>query len=78
MARKGRGYDPLVVRLVQHLVDERVMETTVDSVDEEVGEGNEERELEDITLEARVPIGGVLQHAISADLGDEDMRREQS
>lgn len=66
------------MRLVQPLVDERVMETMVDLVDEEAGGGNEERELEDIILEARALTGGVIQLAVSADLGDEDMRRGQS
>lgn len=50
----------------------------VDLVDEEAGGGNEERELEDIILEARALTGGVIQLAVSADLGDEDMRRGQS
>ena len=45
---KGRRHDPLVVRLVQALVNHRVVQTAVDPVDEEVGEEQEQRELEEV------------------------------
>lgn len=40
-------HDPLVVRLVEVFVDERVVKTTVDPVDAEIGEGDEEGELQE-------------------------------
>src|ERR1700760_4749961 len=42
--RKRRGQDPFVMGLVQSLVNERVVQATVNPVDPEVGEGNEKRE----------------------------------
>ena len=43
---KGCGHDPLVVRLMDVLVDARVVQTAVDPVDQRVGEGEEEGELQ--------------------------------
>ena len=40
-----RGHDPFVVGLVKRLVDERVMKTAVNEVDEHVREEDEEGEL---------------------------------
>lgn len=38
-------HDPLVVRLVESLVDKRVVQATMDPVDAEVGKHQEQREL---------------------------------
>jgi len=66
-----RRHDPLVVRLVQGLVDGRVVQAAVDQVDEEVGEEEEERELQDVVPEPR-PVGGrVVELGVAAALGDE-------
>ena len=43
---KGRGHDPLVVRLVDVLVDAWVVQTAVDPIDQRVGEEEEEGELQ--------------------------------
>lgn len=45
---EGSGHDPLVVRLVKTLVDERVMQPAMDPVDAEIGKHDEEGELEPI------------------------------
>lgn len=50
-----RGHDPLVVRLVQLLVEHRVVQGTVDPVDEEVGEADEEGELEKQVPATEIP-----------------------
>lgn len=46
VARERGRHDPLVVRLVQATVQNRMMQRAVDPVDKEVGERQEERELE--------------------------------
>lgn len=56
-----RRHDPLVVRLVEALVDERVVQAAVDPVDEEVGEGNEDGELQIVVPESG-PLGGGVEH----------------
>ena len=45
MAGERSRHDPFVVRLVQSLVNAGVVQTTMNPVDEEVGEEEEEREL---------------------------------
>lgn len=70
MRGKRRGHDPFVVRLVQALVDERVMQPAVDPVDAEVGEHDEEGELQPVVEgEGRV-FGGVVELAVAAHLGE--------
>lgn len=58
---KRRRHDPLVVRLVQLLVERLVVQRAVDPVDEEVGEGDEDRELRVIVPLAR-SVGGPVVH----------------
>lgn len=48
MARIRCGHDPSMMWLVQILVDSRVVQASMDPIDEKVGEENEERKLEDI------------------------------
>ena len=55
VAGEGRGHDPLVVRLVQALVEELAVQGAVDPVDAEVGEGQEDGELD--------PVPGVAEEA---------------
>lgn len=50
MGRKGRRDDPFVVWFVEGFVDSRMVEAAVDPVNEEVGEENEERELDDVVV----------------------------
>lgn len=55
----GRRHDPLVVRLMQRLIDRRVVQPAMDKVDPEVGEDEEEGDLEEV-----VPCAGALGGAI--------------
>jgi hypothetical protein len=78
---EGRGHDPLVVRLVQALVEEFAVQGAVNPVDAEVGEGQEDRELDPVpgaaeegeerVRELRVG-GGVVDEAEAADFCDEE------
>ena len=68
MAGVRRRHDPLVVRLVKVLVDERVVEVAVDPVDAEVGKEEEQRELKNIVPHSG-PFGGrVIQLGVATDL----------
>jgi len=78
---EGCGHDPLVVRLVQALVEELAVQGAVDPVDAEVGEGQEDGELDPVPGaaeegEKRVGElgvgGGVVDEAEAADFGDEE------
>lgn len=78
---EGRGHDPLVVRLVQALVEELAVQGAVDPVDAEVGEGQEDGKLDPVPGaaeegEERVGElgvgGGVIDEAETADFGDEE------
>lgn len=73
---RGR-HDPLVMRLVEVLVDARVVETAVDPVDERIGEDDEEGELQEVVApEGR--FGKVVVHlGIAADFEKERRQGEQ-
>jgi len=75
-----RRHDPFVVRLVQTLVEDRVVQGAVDPVDAEVCEEDEERELQPVVAAAEVfeeRVGEsrsgdvVIDEAVAADFGDE-------
>lgn len=68
MAGVRSGHDPLVVRLVQVLVDEWVVKVAVNPVDTEVGKEQEERELEDIVPHPGAFVGGVVKLAVATNL----------
>jgi len=68
----GRGHDPLVVRLVQGLVDGRVVQAAVDEVDEGVGKEDEEGELQEVVPHAGPGIKGVVELGVAPDLGEEE------
>lgn len=85
VAGERRRHDPFVVRLVQALVEDRVVQGAVDPVDAEVGEEDEQRELQPAVMlaeevEERVgeAWGGdvVVDEAVAADFGDEPGRGE--
>ena len=59
MARVGSWHDPLVMWLVEVLVNEWVMKTPVDQVDEAIGERNKERELEEVVPHWDVCCAGI-------------------
>lgn len=80
------GHDPLVVRLVQALVEELAVKSAVDPVDTEVGESQEDGELEPVPgvaedAEDRVGDfgvgGGVVDEAEAAHFGNEEGHCEQ-
>lgn len=68
----GRRHDPFVMRLVQALVEDGVVQAAVDPVDEEVGEAEEEEVLQDIIRCKRCLFEGVVQLAVSADFEQEE------
>lgn len=72
VAREGGGHDPLVVRLMQALVDQWVVQTAMDPVDAEVGEEDEERELEVVVPAAGALGGGVVQLGVALELEEDD------
>lgn len=72
MASKGRRHDPLVVKLVQVLVDQAVVKPAMSPVDAEVGEKEEERELEEVVPEPGTIFGGVVEFAVSAHFKEEE------
>ena len=60
VARVRRRHDPLVVRLVQVAVDERVMQPAVDPVDEEIGKDDEEDDLGPVVPPSGALLGRVV------------------
>lgn len=76
MASVRAGHDPLVVRLVQVLVDLGVVEPAVNPVDAEVGEHDEEGKLDDVVPHAGALLGLVIHFAVAAHFGDEEGRGE--
>lgn len=74
MRGKGCRHDPLVVRLVQGLVDAWVVQAAVDEIDEEVGEEEEDRELEKVVPGPWALSGCVVELGVAAALGDEASR----
>ena len=71
-----RRHDPFVVRLVQSLVYQRVMQASVDQVDPEVGEDQEAGELAQIIPGARAVGSGVVEFRVAAHLSHEERSGE--
>ena len=71
MARIGSWHNPLVVWLVEVLVNEWVMKAPVDQVDEAIRECNEERELEEVVPHWNVCCAGIQQR-VALDLSKEE------
>lgn len=78
---EGRGHDPFVVRLVQALVQHLAVQGAVDPVDAEVGEAQEDGELQvvpRVAEDAQDGVGeawvgsAVVDEAEVADFGDEE------
>lgn len=70
-------HDPLVVRLVQGLVDAGVVQATVDPVDEEIGKADEEGDLEEAVEREGLFGGSVVELGVSADLKNEERSSQQ-
>ena len=65
MACIRRGHNPLVVRLMKALVNERVVEVAMDPVDAEVGKEQEDRELSDCVPQSWTLIDGIVKLAVA-------------
>lgn len=80
MRRKWCRHNPLVMWLMQRLVDQWVVQTSVNEVDEKVGEEEEERELEPLVPCSRTVSGGVVEFGVALELGskaDRSQKRHQ-
>ena len=71
-----RGHDPLVMRFVQAFVDEGMVQTAVDEVDAEVGEEEEEWELEVVVVGPWFVGERVVEFGVAPDFGEEEGRGE--
>jgi len=75
--RIGGWHDPLVVRLVQMLIDEGVVQAPVDEVDDEIGEEEEQWELSQVVPQPRAVYVRVVELGVTADLGEEEWSCEE-
>ena len=70
--------DPFVVRLVQSLIDQRMVQSTMDPVDTEIRERDEQGILEIIVERERSLAGEVVELGVSLHLGHEERRGQRS
>lgn len=73
---KGGRHDPLVMRLMQTFVDERVVKTAVNPVDAEVGEHEEQWVLDPVVQRERSLMSLVEELAVAANFSDHKWREE--
>ena len=73
----GCWHDPFMVCLMQMLVDQRVMETAVDEVDERVGKHEEEWELEPVVVWVWFVGKCVVEFRVTLDLEEEEGSRHE-
>ena len=71
-----RRHDPFVVWLVERLVHHGMMQTAMDPVDEEVGEEEEERELDEVVQRERGFRGEFVELRVPAYFSHEEGRGE--
>jgi hypothetical protein len=71
-------HDPLVVRLMQALVEDWMMETTMDPIYEKIGEHDKERELEKVVPQPWAIFGLVVHLAVSSYFCQEEWGSHQS
>lgn len=71
-------HDPLVVRLVQCPVNAGVVQASVDPVDEEIGEADEERELQDTVVRERLLGDGIIEFGVSSDFQNKEWGSHES
>ena len=65
-------HDPLMMRLVQSAVNARVVQASVNPVDEEIGETDEEWELQNTVIWEWFFGDGIVEFSVSADFQDEE------
>lgn len=70
--------DPFVVRLVQSLIDQRMVQSTMNPVDTEIRERDEEGILEVIVERERGLAGEIVELGVSLHLGHEERRGQRS
>lgn len=74
VAGKGSRHNPLVVKLVQILVDQTVVKPAMSPVDAKVGKKKEEWELKEVIPQAGSIFGGVVQFAVASNFEEEEGR----
>jgi hypothetical protein len=75
--RGVRGWhDPLVMRFVEVLVDQGVVQASMYPVDAKVGEADEEWKLQNVVPQSRTFSCDVVHFTVSANLGQEEWGRE--
>lgn len=72
VAGERRGHDPFVVRFVQRLVHPWVVQPSVDPVDAEIGEADEEGELQDVVQGERCVGWGVVELRVATGFDEEE------
>jgi len=70
----GGWHDPLVVRLMQMLIDQRVVQTAVDEVDAEIGEDQEHGELQPVVIGEGLVGESVVELRVTTDFTEEERR----
>lgn len=70
-------HDPFVVRLVKGLVDSRVVKATVNPVDEEIGEEDEEWELQNAVIREGLLGNGVIEFGVAPNFQNKERRSQQ-
>jgi len=78
MRGKRRGHNPLVVRLMQVLINQWMVQTSVDEVNQGVGEDEEAGELQELVPQAWAVGGCIIQLRVSTDLEEPEDGRKQS
>ncbi|KAM3073416.1 hypothetical protein ACMFMF_006622 [Clarireedia jacksonii] len=68
----GSGHNPFVVRLMEGLVDERMVQPPVDEVDPKIGEDEEEWELKVVVPGAGAFGGAIVEFGEAAHFGEEE------
>jgi len=81
VGREWSWHDPLVVWLVEVLVDKRVVKSAVNEVDEEVGKKQEQRNLKDVVPAAECPPSAlwdrVVHERVALHFGKEERNGEK-
>lgn len=67
-----RWHDPFMVWFMQCLVNPRQVQPSMDNIDPEIGENNEERELKEVVPYARAFRGGIVELGESVAFGHEE------
>ena len=72
MGGKRTRHDPLVMWFVQSLVDERVVQTTVNPVDEEISKTDKERKLQNAVVRERLFGKAIVEFGVASDFENEE------